>query len=62
MEVTSTEAYQDGALLFQCRGRSTGGYWGDLPPKTYESTFIHQYFLQFGKKHSRSFCCQLFCH
>jgi len=35
--------------------------------KTYESNFIHHYFVRFGKQHSwykiiRSFCCTLFCH
>jgi len=29
-----------------------GGDWGDRPPKTYESNFIHD-FVQFGKQHAR---------
>jgi len=27
--------------------------WDDCHPKTYESTFIHHDFVQFGKQHSR---------
>jgi len=30
----------------QYQGRSD---WGDRPPKTYESNFIHHDFVQFGK-------------
>jgi len=36
--------------------RIQGGDWGDrpiAPPKTYESKFIHNDILQFGKQHSR---------
>ena len=29
-----------------------GSVCGDLPPKTYESNFIHHNFLQFGEEHS----------
>ena len=27
-----------------------GGDWGDRPPKTYESNFIHHNFVHFGKQ------------
>ena len=30
-----------------------GGDWGDRPPKTNESNFIHHDFAQFGKQYSR---------
>jgi len=30
-----------------------GSDWGDRPPKTYESMFVHHNFLQVGKQHSR---------
>jgi len=36
------------------QGRIQGGDgWGDRPPKTYESNFVHHDFVQFGKQHSR---------
>jgi len=35
------------------KGGSKGGDWGcRLPPKIYESNFIHHNFVQFGKQHS----------
>ena len=36
-----------------CIRGSRGGGWGDRPPKTWESNFIHHDFLQLVKKHSR---------
>jgi len=33
--------------------RIQGGDWGDRPPKTYESNFIHHAFVQFRKRHWR---------
>jgi len=36
----------------QPRGGSTGGDWGDRPPKTYQSDLVHQDFVQLGKQHS----------
>jgi len=36
-----------------------------VPPKTYESNFIHHGFVQFGKRsihYLRPFCRPLFCH
>jgi len=36
------------------QGRIQGvGNWGDNPPKTYESNFIHHDFVPIGKNHSR---------
>jgi len=37
--------------FLRSRGGSIQG--GDLPPKTYESTFIHHDSVQFGKQHAR---------
>ena len=34
-------------------GRIQGDDWGDRPPKTYKSNFIHHDFVQFGKQDSR---------
>jgi len=34
-------------------GADPGGDWSDLPPKTYESNYIHHDFIQFRKKHLR---------
>jgi len=46
------------------QGRIQCGDWGDRHPKTYDSKFIHQDFIQFRKQHSRSrpFFRPLFCH
>ena len=39
---------------FLVSGADPGGSdWGDRPPKTYESNFIHHNFVQFEKQHSR---------
>jgi len=40
-------------LNSRARGQIQGGYWGDLPPKTYENNFFLHDFVQFGKQHSR---------
>jgi len=41
-------------LIPVCHVFTTGAYpGGDLPPKSYESNFIHHDFLQFEKQHLR---------
>jgi len=45
-------------------GADLGGDWGDRPPETNESSFIHHVFLQFGNgiRDIKPFCCPLFRH
>jgi len=37
-------------LVGSCRGRPSG--WAIVPPQTYESIYIHHYFVHFRKQHS----------
>jgi len=46
------------------RSGSSGGDWDDRPPKSFDSNFLHDNFVEFGKQHSRykAIFPPLFCH
>ena len=43
-------------ILFKCKGGSRRAIGAIAPPKTYESNFVHHYFVQFEKQHLRIRC------